>query len=72
MKRKKPQKQTPDAIRGALMMRGHSYASLGAELGVTKQHVREVALGLATSARVQQALDRVLSKPVPEDAKSTA
>ena len=43
-------------IRGDLLKIGHTYASIAKELGVTRQHVRDVVVGKAASARVRAAL----------------
>jgi transcriptional regulator with XRE-family HTH domain len=43
-------------VRGELLAKGHTMASIAAELGLSRQHVRRVLIGAETSARVRQAI----------------
>jgi predicted transcriptional regulator len=49
-----------NVIRGDLLKAGHTYASIAAELGVCRQHVRQVAMGNDRSERVKRALIEIL------------
>jgi hypothetical protein len=62
-----------NVIRGDLLKAGHTYASIAAELNVSRQHVRDVALGRAVSQRVRQALIEKLGRDplAPQSATPT-
>lgn len=49
-------------IRGALLMRGHTYASVAAQLGCSRTHVHYVVHGRTTSARVRAAIVEILGR----------
>ena len=58
-------------IRGALMMRGHSFASIAAELGVSRTHVHYVVHGRTVSARVRAAIvDKLGRDPWEEQSQA--
>lgn len=53
------------ALRAKLLARGQTFTSIANELGVSPQHVRAVAAGLATSAPVSAAIEAALKrKPI--------
>ena len=66
-------------IRAALLAKGHTGASIAAELRVTRQHVSEVIRGKSVSARVQDAIVAKLGRdpwrrksPAPAAASSAS
>ncbi len=60
-------------IRGALLMRGHTFASIAAEIGVSRSHVTYVAHGRTVSARVRKAItDKLGRDPWAKDGAAGA
>jgi len=58
-------------IRGGLMMRGHTFASIAAELGVCRTHVHYVVHGRTVSARVRAAIvDKLGRDPWANEGKA--
>jgi AraC-like DNA-binding protein len=60
-------------VRGELLTKGHTMASIAAELGCSRQHVRRVLIGAETSARVRAAIAQALGRdPLAERDESPA
>ena len=58
-------------IRGGLLMRGHTFASIAAELGCSRSHVYYVVHGRTVSARVRAAIvDKLGRDPWTDQTKA--
>jgi lambda repressor-like predicted transcriptional regulator len=56
----------PEEVKAALRMRGITQAILAEAHGVTRTAVRAVIVGQSKSQRIQEAISRVIDKPVSD------
>jgi lambda repressor-like predicted transcriptional regulator len=54
---------TPEQVKGALAMRGHTVRTLARDLGVSVQTVNSVIKRHATSARISEHIETLINHP---------